>query len=147
MTNDELVERYAQAMVAQDQDTLASMRHADWTSRWPQSGETVRGTDNDRRIMEAYPGGAPRLLPKGHFIGSEDRWAMSPLGGVYRVAGEGENWWGEWRMRYPDGREWFTIVLLQLRDGKVWRETNYWAEPFEPPEWRAQWVERTPESD
>jgi hypothetical protein len=29
-----------------------------------------------------------------------------------------------------------------LRDGKIWRDTRYYAEPFEAPEWRAQWVER-----
>jgi hypothetical protein len=83
-------------------------------------------------------------MPEGRVIGSEDRWAVSPLGGVYRVAGEGESWWAEWRMRYPDGRIWFTVLLLELRDGKVWRETAYWAEPFEAPAWRAQWVEALP---
>jgi hypothetical protein len=67
---------------------------------------------------------------------------MSPSGGIYRVEGEGENWWAEWRMRYPDGRVFLTVILLELRDGKVWRETLYWAEPFEPPEWRAGHVER-----
>lgn len=146
MTNEELVRRYAEAMVKQDEDELARLRHADWCARWPQSGELVRGTPNDRSIAENYPGGAPKLLPEGRFIGSEDRWAVSPLGGVYRVAGEGENWWGEWRMRYPDGRIWFTVLLLELRDGKVWRETAYWAEPFEAPEWRTQWVEQLPAS-
>jgi hypothetical protein len=141
MTNEELVQRYAQAMVDQDLDGLASMRHPEWTARWPQSGELVRGAANDRAIMANYPGGAPRLLPHERLVGSEDRWAVSPLGGVYRVAGEGENWWGEWRMRYPDGRVWFTIVLLELRDSKVWCETTYWAEPFDAPAWRKDWVE------
>jgi hypothetical protein len=142
MTNEELVRRYAEALVAQDLDAIAALRHADWTARWPQSGEFVRGSANDRTIMENYPGGAPRLLPQGRVVGSEDRWAVSPLGGVYRVAGEGENWWGEYRLRYPDGRVWYTVMLLELRDGMVWRETNYWAEPFDPPAWRAQWVGR-----
>jgi hypothetical protein len=45
-------------------------------------------------------------------------------------------------MRYPDGRVWWTILLLELRDGKILRETQYWAEPFDPPSWRAEWVER-----
>ena len=27
-------------------------------------------------------------------------------------------------------------------DGKWWRDTRYYAEPFEAPEWRAQWVEQ-----
>ena len=49
----------------------------------------------------------------------------------------------DFRQRYPDGRVWFTVILIELRDGKVLRETQYWAEPFDPPDWRAAWVERT----
>lgn len=143
MTNEELVKRYAEAMITADYDTLDQLRHKDWRAVWPQSGETVRGTANVRKIMENYPGGAPRLLPQGgRLVGSEDRWVVSPLGGVYRTVGEGENWWGEWRMAYPDGRAWWTVIQLELRDGKIYRETEFWAEPFDPPDWRAEWVER-----
>jgi hypothetical protein len=31
--------------------------------------------------------------------------------------------------------------LIEFRDGKIWKETRYYAEPFDPPPWRAQWVE------
>lgn len=144
MTNQELVRRYAEAVVDQDFDALDALRHPEWTALWPQSGELVRGSANDRAIVEGYPGGAPKLEPKGRLVGSEDRWAVSPLGGVYRVAGQGENWWSEWEMIYPDGRSWHTVILLELRDGKIWRETAYWAEPFEAPAWRAPYVEKLP---
>jgi len=30
---------------------------------------------------------------------------------------------------------------MEFRDGKVARETQYFADPFEPPAWRTQWVE------
>jgi hypothetical protein len=142
VTNEELVRRYAGANMTGDFDLLDSLRHAEWTAEWPQSGEIIRGTRHARAIMENYPGGAPRYIKQRRLVGSEDRWATSPLGGAFRVAGEGENWWSEWQMQYPDGRLWSTVMLLELRDGKVWRETQYWAEPFEPPSWRAQWVER-----
>jgi hypothetical protein len=33
-------------------------------------------------------------------------------------------------------------LIIELRDGKMWRDTRYYAEPFEAPEWRAQWIER-----
>jgi hypothetical protein len=39
-----------------------------------------------------------------------------------------------------------TVSIMELRDGKVARETHYFAEPFDAPEWRAQWVERMPDS-
>ena len=144
MTNEEVVRRYATAQMNLDFDTLASLRHADWCAVWPQSGEVVNGSEDMRAISEHYPGGAPRLTKQERLVGSEDRWVTSPVGGAYRVTGEGENWWGEWQLQYPDGRTWQTIILVELRDGKGWRETQYWAEPFDPPEWRAEWVDRTP---
>lgn len=34
------------------------------------------------------------------------------------------------------------VAVLELKDGKIWRDTRYFAELFEAPEWRSQWVER-----
>jgi hypothetical protein len=34
------------------------------------------------------------------------------------------------------------VSVIELRDGKVVRETDYFAQPFQAPQWRAQWVER-----
>ena len=33
-------------------------------------------------------------------------------------------------------------LIIELRDGKMWRDTRYYAEPFEAPEWGSQWVEQ-----
>ena len=141
MTNEDVVRRYADAVTRWDYDAMAQLRHPEWTATWPQSGEVVRSTEADRQVTQGYPGGAPTLIGS-RLVGSEDHWVTSPLGGAYKVAGDGESWWGEWRMTYPDGRTWFTITLIELRDGKVWHETQYWAEPFEAPEWRKDFVDR-----
>jgi hypothetical protein len=119
---------------------MDALRHADWKAIWPQSGEVVTAPDNERRMTEDYPGGRP-TLHQGRIVGSEDRWVTTPLGGAFRFSGDGDSWWGEWQMTYPDGRTWFTITLLELRDGKIWRETTYWAEPFDAPEWRRNFVD------
>ena len=34
------------------------------------------------------------------------------------------------------------VAILELKDGKVWRDTRYFADRFEAPESRAHWVER-----
>jgi hypothetical protein len=34
------------------------------------------------------------------------------------------------------------VSVVEFRDGKVARETDYFAQPFQAPQWRAQWVER-----
>ena len=143
MTNEELVHRYTEAMMRHDHDEMESLRHPDWSVLWPQSRELVRGSADFRQIVDNYPGGQPKLL-RERVVGSEDQWAFSPLGGAYRVAGAGANWWAEWRMVYPDGRTYWSIALMEVRDGRIYRETTYWAEPFEAPEWRARWAERLP---
>ena len=34
------------------------------------------------------------------------------------------------------------VGIMEFRDGEVIRERIYFGEPWEPPAWRAQWVER-----
>jgi hypothetical protein len=43
---------------------------------------------------------------------------------------------------YGEGRVFIVVLIIELRDGKMWRDTRYYAEPFEAPEWRAAWLER-----
>jgi hypothetical protein len=43
---------------------------------------------------------------------------------------------------YGEGRLFTVVLIIELKDGKMWRDTRYYAEPFEAPEWRAQLVER-----
>jgi len=40
-----------------------------------------------------------------------------------------------------DGRIYHVVMIVEFRDGKIVRETRYYADPFDAPEWRAQWVE------
>ena len=56
------------------------------------------------------------------------------------MLGEGDLWVTEYVITY-DGRPVHTVSIMEFRDGKVARETQYFADPFEPPAWRAQWAE------
>jgi len=31
--------------------------------------------------------------------------------------------------------------FYEIRDGRIYREVDYWPEPYPAPEWRKQWVE------
>jgi hypothetical protein len=141
MTNDEIVHRYVAAYVADDRDAMGALRHPDWSVQYPQSGERVRGHANMTAMMEHYPGGAPTLEPR-RVVGTEDRYVVTPMFTFERIVGGGDAWWADGLAHYPDGSTWHTIVLLELVDGLVHRETAYYAEPFEAPAWRAPWVER-----
>ena len=140
-SNEDVVRRYVAAHASQDADAMGELRHADWTAEWPQSRERVRGHANAQALASAYPGGLPKIEAM-RVVGSEDQWVMTPLFTLQRVVGNGDHWWADGTVTYPDGSVWCLAVLLELRDGKVFRETNYFAEPFEAPEWRAPWVER-----
>jgi hypothetical protein len=51
-------------------------------------------------------------------------------------------WVVEGVIDYGDGRVSDFVVISALKDGKMWRDRWYFAEAFEAPEWRSQWVER-----
>ena len=43
---------------------------------------------------------------------------------------------------YGDRRVLDLVVISELLDGKTGRDRWYFAEPFEAPEWRSEWLER-----
>jgi hypothetical protein len=140
-SNEEIVRAYAAAHERRDPDAIGALRHADWTSDMPQTGERTRGDANDRAIMANWPGGWPDGEVR-RIVGSEDRWVATPSWTMQRIAGEGDQWWIEATARYADASTWFAAGLLRLRDGLIAHETWYYAPTLEAPEWRAQWVER-----
>ena len=140
MSHEDVVRRYCHAVATRDFDTAEALRHARWLCEWPQSGERVTSSEAMREIGERYPGGGYRAVER-RIRGSEDSYEVTPMGTIVRTAGAGETWTAEWINRYPDGREYFVVDIITLKDGLVLNETTYWSEPFEPPEWRRRWVE------
>jgi len=141
-TNEDTVRRYVESSASGDFEDLGRIRHPDWQTLWPQSGERVVGHACWAEIARQYPGGVPEIT-LGRLVGSEDRWVVTPGNTVARIAGTGDFWWAEWRMTYPDGKAYRCVALIEMRQGLIWRETVYWAEPFDAPDWRRPFVEQT----
>jgi hypothetical protein len=95
--------------------------HPDYVLEMPQSGERIRGRDNLRAYQQAYPN--------------------PPTIQLRRVVGAGDVWVVEAHNDYGGGQLYHVIDIVEYRDGKIWRETRYYAEPFQAPQWRTQWVE------
>ena len=57
------------------------------------------------------------------------------------LLGKGDLWVTEYTIIYQ-GRPAFTVSIMEFRNGKVVHETQYFADPFEAPAWRSQWVQR-----
>jgi hypothetical protein len=118
----ELVDRLLAAM---DPALEYEARHEEFTVEFPQSGERM-DRDGLRRLQEHFPDGAPRIT-------------------VRRLTGSGDVWFGESFIQYRDGKAAHGVARIEFRDGKIYRETRYYAEPFDPPAWRADWVEKIEE--
>lgn len=111
-----------------DADAEYELRHEDFVADMPQSGERIRGRDNMRALQQAFP---------------PDR---APTFRVRRITGGGDVWTVEATGDYG-GEVYLVVVIVEFRDGKIIRETRYYPQPFEPPEWRSQWVERVDDAE
>jgi hypothetical protein len=60
---------------------------------------------------------------------------------VKRILGKGDLWITEYTITYQ-GRPAYTVSIMEFRNGKVVHETQYFADPFEAPAWRSQWVQQ-----
>jgi SnoaL-like domain len=106
---------------ANDFETEHRIYHEDAVLDYPQSGERTRGRSNIQNQRSSQP--------------SNKRFT------VRRIIGTGDLWVTELIVTY-DGKPSCTVSIMEFRDDKVVRETQYFADPFEAPAWRAQLVER-----
>jgi ketosteroid isomerase-like protein len=90
---------------------------------YPQSGKRIRGRRNIQDSRAAQP----------------SRKSFT----VRRITGAGDLWITELVMTY-DGRPTHSVSIMEVSDGRVVRETQYFADPFEPGPSRARWVEPMP---
>ena len=107
-----------------DPDVEYAMRHPDFVADMPQSGERFASREALREMQRAFPD-PPKIS-------------------LRRLVGEGDVWVAEATSDYS-GQRFHTVLILEMRDDLILRETRYYTEPFEAPEWRANWVQRTPE--
>jgi ketosteroid isomerase-like protein len=120
-TNRAVVRRLVQCLNDRKVEVMDELFHEDAVMDWPQSGEKVVGADNRRAVYGNFPA-LPTITPK-------------------RLSVSGDLAVLEATLDYG-GPTYKSVFIFDFRDGKIARETSYWAEPFEAPQWRAQWVER-----
>lgn len=90
---------------------------------YPQSGERFRG----RATIAAQRGGHPA---DRHFT-------------VRRIVGRDDLWISECTITY-DGVPTYSVSVMEFAGDLVVRETQYFADPFPAPPWRAALAEPTP---
>jgi len=97
----------------------------DFVQEWPQSGERLTKAAS-MRLAESY----------------SEKSGSNPTFTYKRMLGGGDVFVIEGTMDYGDGVPVSYVGIGELRDGKVARMTEYFANPFEAPAWRADFVER-----
>ena len=97
----------------------------DFVQEWPQSGERLT-KEASIRIGESY----------------EDKTGTSPKFTYKRMLGGGDVFVIEGTIDYGDGIPVSYVGIGEVRDGKVAKMTEYFANPFEAPAWRADFVEK-----
>jgi SnoaL-like domain len=86
---------------------------------FPQSGERFEGVENFREWRSVYP--AATTFEIREIRGRDDLWVV------------------EVSVSYDDGPRGFGVSIQEFRGDKIVRESIYFDEGWEPPEWRAQW--------
>jgi hypothetical protein len=114
------LERHWDASDANNFNVEHEIYREDAVLDYPQSGERIRGRHNIQESRFAQPN-------KKRFT-------------VRRIIGSGDLWVTEFVLTY-DGRPSYTVSIMEFKDGKVARETQYFGDAFEPGPSRAQWVE------
>ena len=140
------MERFAEALAANDLDAQDALIHDDYVCNWPQSGEVVRGRANRRAIIEAYPESNGGLRPMtDRIVGSDDKFITGPptaMWNMIHVKGSGDDLFASGTITYSNGEIWHYASVFTLREGKIWRQVDYFAPKFDAPGWRAPYTER-----
>ena len=119
----QVIEAFWAAMQSNDFKAAGEFLHDDCVLEWPQSAERIRGRANFVAINQNYP--------------AHGRWQFT----VHRILAEGDEVVSD--VDVTDGVTTGRVITFStIRDGKIVRQTEFWPDPYDPPAWRAEWIEK-----
>jgi hypothetical protein len=125
----DLAAAFEEALRANDFGKLTQLAQEygtdDFVQEWPQSGERLSKAASIK-LLDDYP----------------EMTGKSPTFTYKRMLGGGDVFVIEGTIDYGDGIPVSYVGIGELRDGKVAKMTEYFANPFEAPAWRAAFVEK-----
>lgn len=123
MNNKQIIENFWSTMGTNDFYAVAQLLHDDYILEWQQSGERIRGRENFAAINTYYPANGKWTFKINHIVAEGDLVVSD--------------------VNVSDGTQHDRVITFStIRDGKIWKQIEFWLEPFEAPEWREKWVER-----
>jgi SnoaL-like protein len=122
--NEAAIERmkrvYATGDFAQIEQAALEYYTDDTIDTFPQSGEVFQGLALVKAMNDSY----------------NEATGTRPTFAVREIRGRLDLWVLEGTIDYGNGTTAESVSIVELRDGKVVRQTDYFAAPFEAPEWR-----------
>ncbi len=110
-------------MQTNDLASAGRFLHDDYVLEWLQSQEWIRGRANIIAINQNYP--------------AHGRWEFT----VDRIVAEGNEVVSN--VSVTDGVITGRVITSStVREGKIVHQTEFWPDPYEPPVWRAEWIEK-----
>jgi|SRR6266498_1270308 len=121
--NKQVVERFWTAMQTNDFKSAGEFLHDKYVLEWPQSGEVIRGRENFVAVNVNYP--------------AHGRWEIT----IHQIVAEGNEVVSDVGVTdgVVTGR---AITFSTIHNGKIIHQIEFWPDPFEPPTWRGEWVEK-----
>ena len=121
-----------------DADTRAALqRH--WAASDANDFETEHAIYDEQAVLD-YPQSGERIRSRRHIQASRMAQPDAKRFTLQRLRGAGGLWISELVVGYGD-RPFRVVSIMEFEGDRVVRETQYFAEPFEPGPSRAQWVE------
>jgi hypothetical protein len=117
-------ERYFRAFERWDLDTVETLVAEDAVEGRPQSGERFVGRTNIMGMLHALP--------------------SEPTISWRSIRGGGRLWVAEGTVEYGEGPVGL-ISVTEFEEGRLVKTDVYFADPFEPAEWRAPFAEQPPQ--
>lgn len=119
--NRAILERTLKAIYRGDLEAGVDAMADDTVVEWPQSGERIVGRQACLTVYKNYPGGSPEYR-------------------LQRISGGPDVFTVEAVADYG-GQEVYVTSIIEFGNGKIVKQTDYFANAFEAPKWRAQWVQ------
>lgn len=105
-----------------DWHAASELLHDDYVLEYPQSGERFRGRDHFIALNAEYPAAGPWHFAVQRVVASEHVAASDVTVSAPSVTAR-------------------VVSFFALRDGRIWRMTEFWPDPFEAPAWRVPLAE------
>lgn len=119
-SNVNLIKEFWGLFSEQKWEEASKLLHADFVATWPQSKERIIGSKNFIDVNRYYPGNHKIEVLHSFEIGNK------VLTTVWIEA--------------DTGQKTFANSIFEIKEDKIVKAEEYWAEPYPAPEWRKQWV-------